>query len=307
MELELDRWCEEHLGSKPAAQLWQRGHLSSVIAVTLEDNRSVVIKVRSWDEALPGCYAVHAHLWAAGFPCPRPLTGPTQHDGLAVSAEAYLPRGAPGRGDEPTLASRTARYLQRLISDAPSSESIPSLQPPRPWAGWTHPEADPWPPPDEGLPLNDHPAAAELKPLVQDLNQRLRSTPLNSVVGHVDWYQGNLRWDGDQLLAADDWDSVSLLPEAALAGCAAVSFRPGCPGVHSDGWPGAEVDDTQEFLDHYQAAAGRGFSREETEIAWAAGLWQRSFDAAKALVIGASQAASDQIRDSPRRRRRAGL
>jgi hypothetical protein len=281
--------------------------LSSVVALRLQDTRTVVIKVRSWDPALAGCHSVHRHLWALGFPCPQPLTELTRVAHLAVSAEVCLPGGNPGRGDDPTLASRTAQYLRRLIAEAPPPESIPSLCPPRPWAGWAHDGAAPWPPPDEGPPLNNHRAVAELEPLARALNERLRSTTLGAVLGHVDWYQGNLRWDGDRLVAADDWDSISLLPEAALAGCAAVSFRPGIPGVHPEGWPGAEVRDTEQFLDEYQQAAGRAFSREEMEIAWAAGLWQRVFDAAKVLAVGASQLAADQIRDANERRHHAGI
>lgn len=134
------------------------------------------------------------------------------------------------------------------------------------------------------------------------------ATPLPLVLGHVDFYQGNLRWNTDgTLFAIDDWDSISSLPEAALVGCAAVSFRPGPDGFGPVGLPGTEVDDTEEFLARYAAASGRVFSREELEVAWAAGLWQRAFDAAKRLALGALDSARAQVRDADERAARAGL
>lgn len=262
----------------------------------------MVVKVRPLDPALEGCHAVHRRLWQQGFPCPEPLTPPLPFaDHLVASAEVHLPGGAPGRGNDPTLVERSARELRRMLDLAPEVTDVPSLEPPRPWAGWSNPRADPWPPPDEGQPLNDHPATERYRALAHALNERLRATTLPPVVGHVDWYQGNLRWREDgTLLSADDWDSISALPEVALVGCAAVSVRPGIPGVDPDNWPGTEVADTEEFLAHCGVAL-------DDELAWAAGLWQRVFDAAKFSVAGRPQAAEAQVRDAAERAARAGV
>jgi hypothetical protein len=225
-----------------------------------------------------------------------------------VSAEAHLPGGEPGRGDDPELARRTAVELARLIALCPAPSDVPPLEPPRPWAGWADGRADPWPPPDEGPPLNDHPATEEFRALARGLNERLNAASLSDVVGHVDWYQGNLRWHEDgNLLAADDWDSISALPEAAIVGCAAASFRPGVRGVDPPNWPGSEIEDTERFLDHYCDARGCEFSRDEREVAWAAGLWQRVFDAAKFVAADQPGFAADQVRDANERCRRAGV
>lgn len=221
----LSGWCLEQLGAEVDEVLWIKGHLSWVAGVQLGDGREVVVKVRPWIDSLPSCHAVHRHVWRAEFPCPEPLTGPTNMSGVAISAEAHLPGGQPGAGDDPTLAERTARALARLVAAAPEPLSIPSLYPPPPWAGWDDADALPWPAPDEGSELNNHPSTAPLRALAEALNERLRHDQLAGRVGHVDFYQGNLRWQGNDLLAADDWDSLAVLPEAAIVGCAAASFR----------------------------------------------------------------------------------
>jgi hypothetical protein len=41
----------------------------------------------------------------------------------------------------------------------------------------------------------------------------------------------------------------------------------------------ATVEDSAAFLDAYQQARGRGWTAREYQACWAAGLWQRAFDA----------------------------
>ncbi|MBA3523111.1 MAG: hypothetical protein H0T85_00865, partial [Geodermatophilaceae bacterium] len=47
-----------------------------------------------------------------------------------------------------------------------------------------------------------------------------------TVVGHADWYCGNLRFDGDRLVAAFDWDLVAG-PEALIVGLTAAAYAGG--------------------------------------------------------------------------------
>jgi hypothetical protein len=71
-----------------------------------------------------------------------------------------------------------------------------------------------------------------------------------------------------------DWDSVICQPEPAIAGLAAVSFR----GIE-DPARLARVEDSAAFLDAYQHARGRRWTAQDYAACWAAGLWQRTFDA----------------------------
>jgi Phosphotransferase enzyme family len=52
----------------------------------------------------------------------------------------------------------------------------------------------------------------------------LRSCSDPPVIGHADWWSENLRWNGRQLRAVFDWDSVTAQPEPIIAGAAAYMF-----------------------------------------------------------------------------------
>jgi hypothetical protein len=101
------------------------------------------------------------------------------------------------------------------------------------------------------------------------------------VIGHGDWESQNLRWQGREPYAVHDWDSVVALPEAAVAGAAGAVFT-----ETGAGFLPASVADTEHFLTAYGDARGSGWTDEEWEIAWAAGLWVRAFNAKKSVVAG---------------------
>jgi len=134
------------------------------------------------------------------------------------------------------------------------------------------------------------------------VRERLAAFESQPVIGHGDWYSQNIHWAGDTLHAVHDWDSVVSQPEAAIAGHAAAVWP-------ATGGPGevASIEQTEQFLDGYADARGRPWSRDELEAAWAAGLWNRAFDAKKASLVGDDP---DQIltrSEGAERARRAGL
>jgi hypothetical protein len=101
------------------------------------------------------------------------------------------------------------------------------------------------------------------------------------VIGHGDWHPENLHWQGRQLIAVHDWDSVIAQPEPAIAGLAAASFL-GLGGPSAM----ASVGDSTAFLDAYQQARGCRWSAADHAACWAAGLWQRAFDAKTCSLDG---------------------
>jgi hypothetical protein len=268
-------WCGRWLGAPPAAQLFEAGYLSTVKGLRLADGREVVVKVRPWAPRLAGCAVVHRALWTAGFPCPEPLMDLQPLDGYAATAEALVPDvGAPPPGSE--LAALSAAALARLVELAPDPGSVPGLAPSPSWAAWDHAEPELWPAPeDRDEDLNAYPEPRWLARVAAAVRDHLRGQAGDPVIGHCDWwYPGNLRWHGRRLTAVHDWDSVICQPEPVIAGLAAASF------LGLDDQAGiASVADSAAFLDAYQQARGRRWTSGDYAACWAAGLWQRTFDA----------------------------
>ncbi len=270
----LAAWCSRWLGAPPAAVLFEAGHLSAVTGLRLADGREVVVKVRPRSPRLAGCTVVHRALRAAAYPCPEPLVDLRPLGGYAATAEALAPDGG-APPPESDLAVLSAAALARLVELAPDPGTVPSLAPSPSWTGWDYPGPGLWPPPEDldadlnaysGPPWLDRIAAA-----VRDCLHGHASAP---VIGHGDWHPENLRWQGPQLIAVHDWDSVICQPEPAIAGLAAASFR-GLGGPQEI----ASAEDSAAFLHAYQQARGRRWSSRQYAACWAAGLWQRAFDA----------------------------
>src|SRR5437588_675820 len=144
----LVEWCRLHLGAEPVDELFRAGYLSSVVGLRLEDGREVVVKAREAAPRLDACVAVQAVLSRAGFPCPEPLTSVTDLDGSAVTAEGYLPGGAPMPGTG-RAARPFAEAFAALIRLAPPPEQVPSLAPAPAWVAWNHQGNGLWPRPDD--------------------------------------------------------------------------------------------------------------------------------------------------------------
>jgi Phosphotransferase enzyme family len=293
-------WCTRWLGAPPAAVLFEAGHLSAVQGLRLADGREVVVKIRPGLPRLAGCAAVHRALWRAGFPCPEPLVDLQPLNGYAASAEVLVPEG--GEVPDGELAVLSAAALARLVELAPAPGSVPSLTPSPSWVGWDHAEPGLWPrPEDRDADLNACPGPPWLDRVAAAVRGHLRAHAGDLVIGHGDWHPGNVRWRGPDLLAVHDWDSVIGQPEPAMAGFAAVSFR----GIEGPA-PPASVDDSAAFLNAYQHARGRAWTAADCSAFWAAGLWQRAFDARTQALDGDP----GQILTRPEARdrlRRAGL
>jgi hypothetical protein len=272
---QLAEWCRRHLGSPPAEELFRDGYLAAVIGLRLVDSREVVVKVRPSLPRLAGCVEVHRRLFSSGFPCPEPLTGAVPLADWAATAEGYVPGGAPlpatGRS-----AQAFAEPFARLIELAPRPEDMPTLSPSPAWTAWSHKEGGLWPwPDDRDIDLNAVDGPSWVDNAGRRARARLQAGVTEAVTGHGDWYAGNLRFSGDQLIVAHDWDSVITESEAVLVGFAAAMYPSVSPGEEST------IAETEDFIAAYARARGRQFSAEELECCWAAGVWQRAFESKK--------------------------
>lgn len=274
---DLHHWCGDHLGSPVVSVVFEAGHLSRVVGVRLADGAEVVVKVRGADPRLNDCHRVHAHLWDAGYPCPQPLLAPTPFGEYVASVEALVPGGEvwPTEGYAPDLLANALAELVRL---APRPEGYSSLLVSPPWAAWDHDAPELWPVADDTeADLNGTTEPAWIDEAARRVRERLAGSRSLPVIGHGDFYYDNIRWSGSSILAVHDWDSVILQPEPAVAGLG---------GAVCGRWASATIEENEAFLHTYIDAAGATWSRDDWEIAWAAGLWLRAFDARKQSIDG---------------------
>jgi hypothetical protein len=297
----LSAWCRSYLGAVPVRVLFRRQHLSEVVAVELADKRQIVVKSRPFDQRIAGCVAIQTALAQAGFPCPAPLAGPVQVDGLAVTAETFIPGS--GHHAAADRAEPLAMLLARLISTAPAVTAVPSLAPSPPWTGWDHPGSRLWPDhDDEGRDLNQVTGPAWADQAARLVRQQLCRCDAPDRIGHGDWESQNIQWMGGEPLAVHDWDSVIAQPEVAIVGLAAAVWP-------AAGGPGeaASVAQTADFLAAYQAAAGATWNPGQIQLAWAAGLWVRLFNAKKDAARGGGPQLDRLGTEIEQRLDRAGL
>lgn len=295
-------WCERALGRPPVEVLFRSGHLSRVIGVRLADDRLIVIKDRPFERRLKGCAEVQAYLAAAGFPCPRPLAGPEEIRGRALSAETLVAGGDLLSTDH--AAARFASLLASLVRRAPAVTEVANLTPAPPWAAWDHPGPGVWPVKDDhDRDLNRVHGPEWLDRSAGAVREKLVGHCGAPCVGHGDWESQNIRWDGEQSpLAVHDWDSVIAQPEPAIAGLASAVW----PAAGAAG-EAATVDQSSEFLCAYQTARGQGWSRQDEQAAWAAGLWVRLFNAKKDAGAGGGAQLERLQAELKERMSRAGL
>jgi hypothetical protein len=279
----LDQWCHRWLTSAISEVLFQTGYLSEVVGVKLADGREIAIKVREKSARLYAAYLVQQQVWLSGYPAPEPLVPPSPFgEGKCATAERLVPGGDVG-GRRPGDAKRFAEALAWLLRVTPPPSAVRGdLAPSPPWVAWDHTEAGLWPTPDDRTEdLNLLPEPEWLDEVARRCQERLSRYSVPRVIGHGDWYAGNMRWSGNRLLVVHDWDSVVCQPEAVIVGMAAAVYPASGPP-----WQPATIDESQEFLSAYARAKSEVWTSIDIQACWAAGVWVRAFDAKKESVEG---------------------
>ena len=292
----VDPWCRQHLGSAPLETLMRSEQMSSVVAVRLADGRPVVLKRRDSEggrEAV--CLAAQAALARRGLPVATPLTpvSTTSEGGreVAVHAEAWVPGGSIMRGDSPGEAGLSARLLARFMAGLADLSAIGDPDPPPYWLGWAYGDADPWP--HKPWLADRDPALVPswVTDVARRVTARIIDADLPRVLGHGDWEAQNLRWDSSTPVVVHDWDSLALVPEAAVVGAASGAFASAeVPTL-------APIASSLAFLDAYQRERNRTFSDQEMQVAWAASLWPAAHNARGELLFGHPPVASVRLGD----------
>jgi hypothetical protein len=293
---DLEVWCKAKFGTPVKEILFEAGYSSAVFGLLLPDDRRVVVKIRPWSNRRQPCYEVHRFLWERGFPCPEPLGPPQRHSGLAVSFENYLPDGENlSRGA--SAAAALGRVLAELVRMTPLANTVSGLEPDYGFMRWNE-LGDGWPSTtDIQEDLNSITEPAWIERCAALVRPRLRDSVLPALIGHGDWWSENVRWKDGKLYAVDDWDSIVCMPEPAIAGVAAALFADGQ----------STVAESAIFLDTYMDASAGNWTQAETQMAWAAGLWARLFDARKLTLQGVSGFADALKPEVQERLDRAGI
>ena len=269
--------------------LFQLHQVSMVFGLRLAGGTDVVVKARADDGRATSCVAAQARLAERGFPCARPLTPVVGVGSLAVHAEEFRPGGEVLHGDSPDVAARCAEVFARLMAELADVTVAPPLPNP-PWVRWDHTDPGVWP--AIGCLTNRDQSAvpAHVVETASRARARLLAAGLPCVLGYADFEAQNLRWQGREVWAVHDWDSLAWQPEAALAGAASGSFASSGPPTL------APIESSEAFLVAYQDLRGRLFTAVELEIAWAASLWMAAYNAREQALLGDTPLSGDAIR-----------
>lgn len=286
----LPAWCVEHLGGEPVDVLFETQQISTVFGLRLTGGAETVVKARPAERRAASCVSAQSQLAAHGFPCARTLTPAVDVGPLVVHAEELRPGGDVLAGASPEVAVHYGEVMARLMAAVAAVSVAPPLPNPR-WVRWDHTDGGLWPSIDLLDERDQRVVPAHVVDTARRARERLLGAALPPVLGHADFEAQNLRWNGTELWAVHDWDSLAWQPEAALVGAGSGSFAraagpPSLPPIAS----------SEAFLSAYQQARGRHFTPEEVEVAWAASLWSAAHNARWEALHGDAPVAGDALR-----------
>jgi len=274
----LDRHVRERLGLGVDRVLFRSGRVGAVYGLRLLDGSEVVVKVPRGRPALGPLTAATAcqrRLADAGYPCPTPLDVPAVTGGRVGLIEDLLDVGEIGDiRQAPVRRAAVASLAEQITLLAALPDEAGALTDPPAWDRFRH---GPWPVPHdtifdfthtpEGYEWLDHLAGAAA--------HRAATATRPVVIGHSDWYVGNLRFTADTVVAAYDWDSLVAEPEPVIAGFAAGSHTLG----HPTG-PGAPTpEEVGTFLTEYAQHRPDSFTAAGRTAAAAAAVWVLAYNA----------------------------
>ncbi len=261
----MDELTQAQLGVLPSGALFVKKSVGAVFGIVLESGEPAVLKLFNKSLSYSELSAMHRCLTVAsahGFPVARQRSEIFEADeGIFAAFYGYLD-GAHRNPHEPPVRRELARSLAELntlLSPLDTAE-LP-LAPGRQEALWPAPQRI-W----ETREIDDedsrfiaaHARAAQLL---------LKKSKLPLLAAHLDWGVKNIRFRDDAVCAVYDSDSVHAASEAECVGRAAAQFTAqwDIPAVLTP-----SADEARAFVDEYQAARGRKFSRAERALAAAA-------------------------------------
>nr|WP_240894885.1 phosphotransferase [Kineococcus siccus] len=274
----LSRYTHDRLGSAIASVRFRAGRIDAVWGVELDDGRAVVVKAhrRPVDlEAVAAATRAQALLVAAGHPCPQPLSGPDEVAGHVLVLEVLLSGGSAPDGRDPSVRRLLAEGLARHVDVLRQDESLPARAGRGP--SWCRYQQGPWPTPHD--PIVDFTTTPEDGAWLDAYARRAVEQIAGNrgddvVVGHADWYAGNVAVADGRLVGTFDWELVADT-EAVIAGFSAAAFA----ASSTSGAGLSTPEEARAFLQDYEHARGSSFDAAEQRAAAAAAAWILAFNA----------------------------
>src|SRR4051794_12394296 len=268
----VNEWLAETLRERLAADIaeiaFRSGRTDAVYGLRLADGRTVVAKVHRPPVDVHGLEAQRealSYLASSGYPCPEPVDGPVIRGEHVVTIDTVLEHGAPADARVPEIRRAFARAFVEHIRILRNVDHLAARLPTGP--AWTRYGDGPWPVPHDPIfDFTSTPAQWRwLDAFAREAADELLALRGHGelMIGHGDWNAGNARFEGQQVVAAFDWDLMTEA-EAVLAGLTAADYLgAGAPSP-------AEAN---AFLRDIEDARGDAFTPTQRRAASAAGRW----------------------------------
>lgn len=275
---DLDSFCAAHLGLRAEEVFFCELSVGAAFGLWLRDGRRVLLKAHPADPAdrtlrfLDAVYRVQSHLFARGFPCPEPITGPLPFGRGFATVEAFVGDGESVGAHEPGVRREMARALAQSIELSAEVPNVEALS-----QGWTWPEDRLWPEPHNALfDFGATAAGAEwIDAFARRAKQRKPRSADRLVVGHADWSVKHFRFEEGKIRVVYDWDSLRLDKEVIIVGTAAATFPATWYLEVSSRAP--SPDEMRSFVEEYEAARGEPFSGKERKATFAAAVYVMAY------------------------------
>jgi Phosphotransferase enzyme family len=275
----VDAFCSTELGSPIAEYLFYESSQGSVIGLRLADNWRVVVKAHPPSQSiefLAAVYRVQSHLASHGFPCPKPIIGPTPLARGYAIVEELVDDGIYMDAHNPAIRRTMAETLFWLVDLTRNLTSLPALRPGMlsrflPGRLWPTPHSQ----------VFDFEATAQGSEWIDCIASKARQSLLSSspgevVIGHTDWSVKHFRFVDGVVRVIYDWDSLALEKEPVIVGDAARGFP---MTWHLDVPVAPTLDELWAFVEEYEAARGAAFTTAERATIAAAALYALAYSA----------------------------
>lgn len=279
----VDSFCAAALGARIDAYLFFAVSQGDVSGLELADGRRVVVKAHTpaWTPVfLDAAHRVQRRLADGGFPCPRPILGPTRLGHGYATVEELVDDGDDADAHAPAVRHAMATTLARLVAATRDLTDAPGLGAAlRSRMPFRRPDDGVWPEPHS--PIFDFAATTAGAEWIDRIAARAKAALADGageeVIGHTDWSAQNCRFMGHALRVVYDWDSLMLDKEPIIVAGAAMTFP--------FNWrlPGPRVapspDEARAFIAEYEEARGAPFTAAERETLAAAATYSLAYGA----------------------------